>query len=54
MYAPTFRLDGAMTVDATALGEALEAIGQPGAATSTKPLELFQENNADQLEEVDG
>jgi cytochrome c oxidase subunit 2 len=34
--------------------EALEAIGQPGAATSTKPLELFQENNADQLEEVDG
>ncbi|WP_405373195.1 CDP-glycerol glycerophosphotransferase family protein [Microbacterium sp. Ld14] len=27
VYAPTFRLDGAMTVDATALGEALEAIG---------------------------
>ncbi|MDT0277918.1 aa3-type cytochrome oxidase subunit II [Blastococcus goldschmidtiae] len=34
--------------------EALVAIGQPGAATSTTPLELFQEKNLDQLRETDG
>lgn len=29
--------------------EALEVIGQPGLATSTRPLELFQDKNIDQL-----
>lgn len=34
--------------------EALEEIGQPGAATSTTPLELFQEKTLDQLQETNG
>ena len=34
--------------------EALEEIGQPGAATSTTPLDLFRDKNVDQLQETDG